>query len=234
MEGCRQAEGRLGIVVGLEMEAGCLRPAFPPAAPPPLIAVSGANSARAGTAARALVREGAKYLLSFGLAGGLDPRRQPGTLIVASSVIAPDGHRFACDPGWCARLLGMGRDGPPLLVAELAGSDTPVAGPPEKLRLFKATRAAAVDMESHVVAAVAAQAKIPFLAVRAVADPAHRAIPEAALAGVAPDGRQQPLRVLIRLLGKPWETAALLRLAIDSRAALAVLRRVARTGVLFP
>jgi hopanoid-associated phosphorylase len=233
MEDSRQAQGKLGIVVGIEMEADCLRPAFPAAAPP-LIAISGANSARAGAAAQALVEEGAQYLLSFGLAGGLDPRRRPGTLVVASSVIAPDSRRFACDAGWRKRLIGAGRDGPPLLIAELAGSDAPVAGPPDKRRLFETTRAAAVDMESHVVAAVAARAGLPFLAVRAIADPADRTIPRAALAGVAPDGRQRPLAVLVHLLGRPWETVALLRLALDSRAALAVLRRVARGGALFP
>jgi hopanoid-associated phosphorylase len=234
MESPRQVQGRLGVVVGLEMEADCLRPAFPATAQPPLIAISGANSARAGAAAQTLIEQGVSHLLSFGLAGGLDPRHQPGTLIVASCVIAPGGRRFLCDPEWSERLLGVSRDGPGLLITELAGSDRPVAGLQEKRRLFEATRATAVDMESHVVAAVAAEARIPFLAIRAIADPAQRAIPRAALAGVAPDGRQQPLAVLVRLLGRPWEIAPLLRLALDSRAAIAALRRVACRGVLFP
>ena len=45
-----------------------------------------------------------------------------------------------------------------------------------------------VDMESHHVARLAPAHGLSFAAVRVVIDPAHRAVPEAALAGMLPSG----------------------------------------------
>ena len=82
-------------------------------------------------------------------------------------------------------------------------------------------------MESHAVAAAAARAGVPFIAVRAIADPAERAIPTSALAGLAPDGSTRPIAVVARLALRPWQIAGVIRLAADSAAALAALRGVA-------
>ncbi|MEI7607851.1 MAG: nucleoside phosphorylase, partial [Rhodospirillaceae bacterium] len=65
---------------------------------------------------------------------------------------------------------------------------------------------------------------LPFLMLRAVADPAERGIPAPALAGLGPDGEPRPGAVALRLLAAPWTLPALLRLARDSEAGLAALR----------
>jgi adenosylhomocysteine nucleosidase len=83
-----------------------------------------------------------------------------------------------------------------------------------------------VDMESHVVAAVAAAAGLPFLVIRAIADPAGRALPAAALAGLSPDGGTRPWTVLLALARSPGQLIALIRLAGDSAAGIAALGRV--------
>jgi hypothetical protein len=86
-------------------------------------------------------------------------------------------------------------------------------------------------MESHGVGAAAAAAGLPFIVVRAVADPARRALPPAALAGIGQDGRRRPLAVLLRLALRPLDIGDVLRLAGDSRAALRSLGRVASVAL---
>ena len=88
-----------------------------------------------------------------------------------------------------------------------------------KKDLFTASGAAAVDMESLALARAASAAGLPFLALRAVADPAQRGLPSAALAPLTSDGRPQPHLVAGRLALRPWELPALMRLASDARRA---------------
>ncbi|CCD00136.1 hypothetical protein [Azospirillum baldaniorum] len=64
---------------------------------------------------------------------------------------------------------------------------------------------------------------------RAVADPAPRALPAAALAGLDGAGRMSPGAVLARLAADPRELVALGRLAWDLGRALAALRGAAQT-----
>ena len=214
---------RLGVLCGLVAEADILRHAAP-AESQPLIAITAARPDRALACAERLVAQGATGIVSFGLAGGLDPALAPGALLLPQRVIGPDGAVYQTDPKWRRSLEAMtGAEG----ASTLLGSDTVLATPADKARLFRASGAAAVDMESHVAAAVAAAAKLPFLAVRAVADPAGRAIPRAAMAGLDAEGRTLVLPVILALTKRPGELPGLLRLAADSRAGFATLRRVA-------
>ena len=51
----------------------------------------------------AAIADGAAGILSFGIAGGLDPTLPPGTAILAAAVVA-GGERWAADPAWRDRL----------------------------------------------------------------------------------------------------------------------------------
>ena len=62
-------------------------------------------------------------------------------------------------------------------------------GQPFKAALHSETGASAVDMESHIAAAYAAEAGLPFAAVRVISDPAHRALPALARAAIKPNGQ---------------------------------------------
>ena len=55
------------------------------------VRVSGANAARGYQQACALAESGAAALISFGLAGGLDPRLGPGRVIIGTEVLAVEG-----------------------------------------------------------------------------------------------------------------------------------------------
>lgn len=214
---------KLGVLCGLVAEADILRHAAPTDAQP-LVAITAARPANTRACAERLVAQGATGIVSFGLAGALDPHLAPGTLLLPACVIGPDRTSYETDAAWRRRIEAM-------VGAEscnaLLGSDSVVATAGDKARLFRETGAVAVDMESHVAASVASAAKLPFLVVRAVADPAMRAIPRAAMAGLDAEGRTLVLPVILALKKRPRELPDLLRLAADSRAGFDALRRVA-------
>ena len=220
----------LGVVAGMAVEARCLpRPSAGDALE---VACSGGDAARAAAAAERLVSKGARALLSFGVAGGLDPALGPGALIVAETVIAPDGTRQSTDSAWRAALLAdLAPMGP--VGGALVGSDRLISSVGAKRALFEATGASAVDMESHAVARVAAASGVPFAVLRAVADPAGRALPGAARAGLGTDGRVRVASVLLSLARRPWEMPGVFALALDTRRALRALRRGAEVAALF-
>ena len=221
---------RLGVVTGMAAEARCLP--RPSAGDTLAVACSGGDPARALAGAKRLVDEGSQALLSFGLAGGLDPSLRPGALIVATAVIAPGGERWETDRDWREAMLAALPSSRPTSCL-LAGSDRPIATVADKRRLFEATGACAVDMEGHAVARVANECGLPFAALRAVADPADRAIPEAALRGLGADGRLRVAAVLLRLAACFWEVPGLVAVAWESARALGGLRHAAAAAPLF-
>ena len=113
------------------------------------------------------------------------------------------------------------------MFAAIAGRDDMLITPADKAALRRASDAAAADMESHGVAAAAAERNLPFIAVRAIADPASHSVPWCAQAGLAADGRTRPLAVMGRLARRPWELPPLIAVALDTAKALAALRRFA-------
>ena len=220
---------RVGVVTGLIAEADCLRrnPSLENA--DIRFACSGGRPEKAVSAAASLVAEGCRGLVSFGLAGGLAPDLKPGDLIAASNVVAPTGRAYATDDGWRERVLSAA--GPlSIKVLQIASVDRVLATPKEKWVLQAQTGAAAVDMESHAVAHAAEAAGIPFLVLRAIADPASHGIPSAALSGLDADGGTRPLAVAASLAARPWQLPALIRLGLESRAGFAALSRVAGVG----
>lgn len=214
-----------GVITGLAREADCFR------ASPHLEHLSvrcvGGNSARAADTARALVSEGCWGLMSFGIAGGLQPSLKPGVLMVATTVIGPDKSRLQADPAGRRRLLSVLDSCLEVAGTDICGSDRPVLSSKEKRRLHEQTGAVAVDMESHSVAKVAAECKVPFLIVRAIADPADRDIPGWVAGLVGADGRPVLRAIVAGIASHPTHVPALISLGIDSRKAFATLRRVA-------
>lgn len=208
---------RVGFLCGLEAEARALgRWRHDPRLS---VAISGADTRTAELKAELLVADGAHALVSWGMAGSLNPDLAPGHLVIGSTV-TPD-H----DPTM-ALVTPPDRWGRPL-----AGATVLVATPGAKARLRAETGADAVDMETAALARAAAPHGLPVLAVRAIADPADRALP-VFLAGVLDSrGRPRPAALMAGLLGNPTALGALWRLRGDSRAALATLARFAETDL---
>lgn len=222
---------RVGVLTGMAGEARLVERAVTGVEPPPIIACAGAEAGRARREASRLVAEGAAALLSFGLCAGLDPGLRPGRLVCPERVTSPDGPVRPVDRTWritaLAALDSIGRDATD---GALAGCAHMLARPADKRALATRTGAVAADMESHVLAEAAAEAALPFLVLRAVGDPAERALPPAALDALTDDGETRPLAVMLGLLRDPRQLPALVRLAWEARAAYASLGDVARLG----
>ena len=219
----------LGIVTGLAAEAKLIQKAYRRAGQvPPRLACDGPGPERAGAAATRLAQDGAALLISFGICGGLDSALKPGDLLLADTVLSGDGARHPASaeqrPVLEARLSGLALR---IVAGPLLGQDRPLAGAVDKAARFAATGARAVDMESHGVARAAEAAGLPFLVVRAVADPAARNLPRAALAAIGPDGRLKLFSALGAMYLRPWESPALIRLTYETRLAFDALEKVA-------
>ena len=198
----------LGILVGLEAEAVLARRLVRRGEDSVRVGIGGATAAGGKRAVGALLAGGATHLLSFGLAGGLDPALRAGALLVPDRVVV--GNRgLRCDPALRAR-LGEGA------ASSLLHSDALVSEAGEKQRLFAATGCASVDMESGIVAVAAEAAGLPFAVLRAVCDPAERTLPAAARLPLRPDGRVRAGAVASSILSDPRQLPFLVSLGRDA------------------
>src|SRR5262249_11883183 len=98
--------------------------------------------------------------------------------------------------------------------APTLGVDAAIADPAVKRQLHQLVGAAAVDMELHVVARLAVGHGLAFAALRVIIDPAHRAIPDAALAGFG-GGGTDVRGVLPQLKERPSHTITPARPVLD-------------------
>ncbi len=220
---------RLGVVMGSQAEASCLRCLADDRGT--LTYVSGGSALRARIGAEQLRARGVDGLVSFGLAIGLAPVLRPGDLVVAESVVLPTGGTIATDPAWRAALLRrLAGEGIHARIARVAGSDEPLTSTGAKRRAFQTTVAAALDTESHAVAEVAVAAGLPLLVVRAVAEPAETMRPAVAFAATTATGGTRRVAMLMGVVLRPWEIGAAWRFSKHRRLALDALRRVATVG----
>ena len=188
------------------------------------IATGGGSSAGAAQVAEDLAPQ-VSALISFGLAGGLDPALAPGALLVPAKVLADDGA-WSTDPALSAWLGGA-------TPGTLFGDGAILATTTAKAALHARTGAVAVDLESAAVARAAARHGLPFAVLRAVCDPAGRTLPRAALAALDMQGRIGPLRVAAAVLAHPGDIPALIALGADAaRARRALVTRVAAIGTI--
>jgi adenosylhomocysteine nucleosidase len=200
-------------VTGLRAEARLARPISAN------VRAGGGLPAGAREAAEALAGQGVRALMSFGLAGGLDPAFAAGMLVVPERIVSAEGM-WAADPALTEACGGATAD------SLFAGPEI-VASAWEKAALHRLTGAAAIDLESGEVAAAASRHGLPFVVVRAICDPAERDLPPAALAALNSAGAIGVGRVLVSLLRAPWQLPLLLALARDAAAARRALAAVA-------
>jgi len=223
-------------VAALASEARALGPSLPRGGTIPLselallgggslLAVSGIGRVAAERAARALVEAGVSALVTFGMAGGLDPALKPGSVVLPRALISPEGKRYSVNESWRERVAAA--VSPLRSVSEgiLLTSAYAIDTPAEKAAAFHGTGATAVDMESAAVAEVAAQHHLPFIAARVIVDTAADRLPRAVVAA-SRAGRVQVGRLLVGIVLAPGEIAALIRLAQRYRIAMRSLRAI--------
>ncbi|HEX5049889.1 MAG TPA: purine and other phosphorylase-like protein, family 1 [Gammaproteobacteria bacterium] len=217
--------GRAAIIVALSVEQASLRRLALAGAGDVSITQSGPGPARAADNARAALAAGANALVSWGLAGGVHARLGSGTVVVPRRVRGDDGAVYPTHRAWRSGVADSLRgelgvdDGDLLTVAE------PLATPAAK-SAAAALGVVAVDMESAAVAAVAARARVPFIALRVVVDTAADVLPPAAVAWVDARGDRR-FGAAFAAAVKPLQWRALFVLAKRYRAASRALDRAA-------
>jgi hopanoid-associated phosphorylase len=192
-----------------------------------LLIISGMGPQAAARATTALIAAGARNLLSFGLAGGLDPQLPVGAVLLPQAVTDGKGPVHRTDPAWRERLAaGAGADG------KSGGTLLSLAQPLTTLAAKSAardrTQAYAVDMESFAIASVAMQAQLTFAVARVVVDTAADCLPSSVLHATDSHGAVNGPRLLSGLLRNPPQVWALLRLAGRYRIAMGTLRQLGR------
>jgi adenosylhomocysteine nucleosidase len=197
-----------------------------------LVAVSGMGAV-AADAAQSLVGAGATALVSWGMAGALDPGLAAGDVCLPSEVVAADGTSFSTARCWREPLAASVRAHRRVDCGRLLTSPQAISTASAKEAAFWRTGAVAVDMESAMVAQVAALHEIPFIVVRVIVDTATDAVPSAVLAA-SRGGQVHLWRLLWGLVLAPADLVPLMRLARRYRVATRSLAAVAETGSLAP
>ncbi len=226
----------LGIVAALAEEADILGPATSKNSgirtlrDGTLVAVSGIGADAARQAAESLAAAGVSGLLSWGVAGALDPELGAGDLLLPRQVIAPDGAGILTTPAWRDCLAARLAPGLVPSGATLLTNPTAIATVADKARTWRSTGAGAVDMETLAIGRVAIARELPFIAVRVIVDTASDLLPRAVMAATR-DGQVRIGSLLRELLGAPTEIGGLLNLARRYRRAKRTLAAVARAGL---
>jgi adenosylhomocysteine nucleosidase len=230
----------VGIVCALQGEARHLGPTVPRNASVTsrgdgsLLAIAGMGCAAAALGACNLVEAGAAALVSWGMAGGLDPALAAGRIFLPSEVAGIDGASLSTARRWREQLSAALVAYHPLTGGRLLTSSRSIASVAAKAALFRETAAAAVDMESLSVAQVALAHGLPFIAVRVIVDAAGDALPSAVRDVADANGQLRVWRLFGEILLAPAGAASVIRLTRRYLAANRALAVVARTGHLAP
>lgn len=227
-----------GILTALPAEARTLLGRQPRRGPPidtvlpcgpHRLIVCGMGLERAGAGAEALLRAGARSLVSWGCAGAIDPVLRPGTLVLPAQVIGESGT-YTTDPGWRGRIASAVGGREPVDAGPLLCGRTVLLERRARQDARDRSGASAIDMESAAVGATALEAGVPFLVVRAIADPATHDLPAFLPAVTDPYGRPRLGRLARELVSEPSALAGLLTLRRAFARALMTLRTVAATA----
>ena len=183
----------------------------------------------AGDAARvAASRFGAEMIVSAGFAAGTKPGLRSGDALICDRLIAVDGPAFAWsresapelrpDPSLLARTLAQtGADGHQYAAGGCVTAPQFVANPSMKAWLGRAFDASALDMESYWAAEAAEDARIPWIAVRAILDPVEQDVSRF-VGDTLRDGQfARGLRAVRYLAASPSDAPGLIKLASQVR-----------------
>jgi adenosylhomocysteine nucleosidase len=165
-------------------------------------------------------------LVSFGIAGGLSPELEAGTVVVSGEVVF-ERCRCTVEPPYRRQLTEFARsigavEGPVL------GAGSVLATRIEKQQAWGATGALAVDLESAIVARTATALGIPFIVLRTIADTARRDLPPVALIPLRRDGKPDMSRILAAVVRRPFQLPGTIGLAWETHKALSALIGPAR------
>lgn len=156
-----------------------------------------------------------KVVVSAGFSGALDESFRVGDLILATEVVDSQGNHW---PATWPETLPSGEWRPPLHRGRLLTTPQLVGTAAEKQALGRRYDAAAVDMETAVIARGCQQRGVPFGCLRAISDDAAASL-SPRLTSLLRGGRVSPWRLAASLARSPMLLPELLRLARQTRLA---------------
>ena len=163
---------------------------------------------------------GAAGIVSFGMTGALVDGLAIGDWVVADRLWG--AIDLACDPAWTAALAAAL---PGARIGGFYADGRMIDTVAEKLALGERHGALAVDMESHIAGAVAAERGLPFAIVRCVSDGARHLLPHAITVSMRPDGGVDAKAMLRSLAARPGQAADIARTAAGFAKAMRELKR---------
>lgn len=192
------------------------------------VEIAGVGIKNASQASMRLVERGAEGLISWGTAGALDNQLRPGSVVIYNNAHTVTGDIYRCNAEWCDQIFLALSALEPIKGSGFT-ADRAVANSQEKIAIQNRFGCVALDMESAAVGARANAANVPFVAVRVIVDPLYFDIPQAAIRALSDDGNPRRWPVIRRLIQRPQELPALLKLVHWYRIALRNLTLAAET-----
>lgn len=199
-----------------------------------VLAASGIGMRRAQASARRVFDriDGIEMVVLTGVAGALVDNLAIGDVVIADRLMTREGRGAGIDrtievsPDYLkASSTALEAAAIPHVRGALLTVRYPLTTGAEKRRAGMATGAIAVDMETAVIAAEAAQRGIPFVAIRTIMDTVEHDLAGAALADE--EGNVRPLRAAAALVRNPAMVVGVVRLLRNLRqASLSMARAV--------
>ncbi|MGB5583461.1 MAG: hypothetical protein WBO93_07700 [Gammaproteobacteria bacterium] len=224
---------RLGVIAALPFEAACfsitpVRPGtYQIVAPDVYVFCAGMGAHNASHAAQTLIAADVDALVSWGVAGALDPRLVSGDTVLPVQVRDGERHVYTTDHAWHAALKSRLEQ----LRLFAGGTILSVQDVQHDLRsksdLHQATQALAVDMESAAVGRVAQNENKPFVVVRTIFDSASMRIPASSTNATDQYGQVSIPKLITGLARKPAEVLQYPQMIASFARAKKSLRRVA-------
>ena len=163
-------------------------------------------------------------IVSFGVAGGLNPALKSGDIVIASQIVTAN-RRWSTEASLTEDLVALPmKRGRSIVSGVLAGVEAVVLGQVGKEALRATTGADAVDMESHIAARYAEYNGLPFAAVRVISDPSHRSLPQITMNAIKPNGKVDVWKVMRGVARNPRTIPHLISTGRDFNRALRSLR----------
>nr|VFK53908.1 MAG: adenosylhomocysteine nucleosidase [Candidatus Kentron sp. TUN]VFK55011.1 MAG: adenosylhomocysteine nucleosidase [Candidatus Kentron sp. TUN]VFK55789.1 MAG: adenosylhomocysteine nucleosidase [Candidatus Kentron sp. TUN] len=167
---------------------------------------AGVGAKNATQAAQFLIDSKVDALVSWGSAGALDPVLIPGDIVLPVNVINyVDKKQYRVNERWHAALKTKLDINTTYSAGSIVSTQDVQHSPQKKTNLYQAIEAAAVDMESAAIAAVASKEKKPFIVIRSISDTAAMQLPKSAINGTDEYGRVSIIALFAGLMKNPTE-----------------------------
>ncbi len=163
--------------------------------------------------------KGAAGIVSFGMAGALNPELTIGRIVVGTRLTG--SWEGECDRKWAT-----------VLASRIPGSvpgccyadGRLIDDAAEKRAVGRSTGAIAADMESHIAARIAAEAGVPFAILRCISDEVDAGLPPAIAVAMRPGGKLSLGAMLGSIIQQPRQFPALFRTMTRFRLAYTALQ----------